>query len=96
MSEFQITPVPETVADTRRVCEMRFDCLVTMHEVAYKKYKGLLWQEKQSKTPQWFKANYNLTLEEIKYSDPYELGMRVKEAFNQLELAIIDRNKKDE
>lgn len=93
MREIKITQVNESVADTRRVCEMRFDCLVTMHEVAYKKYKGLLGQEKQSKEPQWFKLNYQLTLEELKYSEPYQLGMRLKEAFNKLESAIQDYEK---
>jgi len=87
-SEKIITPVSEIEADTRRVCEIRFDCLVTMHDVAYKKYKGLWGQEKQSKTPQWFRSNQVLTLEEIKYADPYELGMRMKQMFNQLEETI--------
>jgi hypothetical protein len=96
MSEFQITPVPETVADTRRVCEMRFECLVTMHEVTYKKYKGLLWQEKQSKTPQWFKANHALTLEEIKYADPYQLGMRIKEMYSRLAESIENYENKQQ
>jgi hypothetical protein len=87
-SEKRITPVSEMEADTRRVCEIRFDCLVTMHDVAYKKYKGLWGQEKQSKTPQWFRSNQVLTLEEIKYADPHELGMRMKQMFNQLEETI--------
>ena len=87
-SEKIITPVSEMEADTRRVCEIRFDCLVTMHDVAYKKYKGLWGQEKQSKTPQWFRSNQVLTLEGIKYADPYELGMRMKQMFNQLEETI--------
>jgi protein-tyrosine-phosphatase len=81
----KITPVPEIVADTRRVCEIRFDCIVTMHDVAFKE---LLGTEKQSKTPQWFKANHTLTLEEIKYADPYELGLRMKQMFHQLEETI--------
>ena len=81
----EITPVPEIVADTRQVCEIRFDCLVTMHDVGFKK---LLGTEKQSKTPQWFKANHTLTLEEIKYADPYELGLRMKQMFHQLEETI--------
>jgi hypothetical protein len=81
----EITPVPEIVADTRQVCEIRFDCLVTMHDVGFKK---LLGTEKQSKTPQWFKANHTFTLEEVKYADPYQLGMRMKQMFNQLEKTI--------
>jgi protein-tyrosine-phosphatase len=88
MNNIEINPVPEIVADTRRVCEIRFDCIVTMHDVAFKEYNGLWGQEKQSKTPQWFKANHTLTLEEVKYADPYELGMRMKQLFNQLEETI--------
>jgi hypothetical protein len=88
MNNIEINPVPEIVADTRRVCEIRFDCLVTMHDVAYKKYKGLWGQEKHSKKPQWFKSNQVLTLEEIKYSNPHELGMRLKEMYNQLEKTV--------
>jgi hypothetical protein len=88
IKEIEITPVPEMVADTRRLCEIRFDCMVTMHEVAYRTYKEMWGQEKQSKTPQWFKANHILTLEAIKYADPYDLGMRIKEMFHQLEQTI--------
>jgi hypothetical protein len=87
-SEKIITPISEIEADTRRVCEIRFDCLVTMHDVGFKKYKGMWGQEKRSKTPQWFKSNQVITLEEIKYSDPYQLGMRMKEMFNQLEKTV--------
>ena len=86
--EIEITPVPEVVADTRRVCEIRFDCMVTMHDVAYRTYKGMWGQDEQSKTPQWFKANHVLTLETVKHADPYELGMRIKEMFHQLEKTI--------
>ena len=50
-SKIEITPVPEMIADSRRVCEIRFDCMVTMHDVAYRRYEGMCGQEKQSKTP---------------------------------------------
>lgn len=90
MDNLEITRVHEPEADTRRVCEIRFDCLVTMHDVAFKKTKtgpfGLI--EKQSKTPQWFKANQTITLEEVKHADPYELGMRIKQMFHQMEDTI--------
>jgi hypothetical protein len=88
MNNLEITPVPEITADTTRVCEIRFDCLVTMHDVGYKKYKGLWGQEKWSKIPQWFKANQTITLEGVKYADPYELGMRIKQMFHQMEDTI--------
>jgi hypothetical protein len=51
-----IEPVPEMIADTRKLCEIRFDCLVTMHDVGFTRYEGMLGTEKQSKVPQWFKA----------------------------------------
>ena len=88
MDNIEITPVSEFEADTRRVCEIRFDCLVTMHDVGYRKYKGMWGMEKQSKTPQWFKANHVITLEGVKHADPYELGMRIKDMFHQLEDTI--------
>ena len=88
MNNTEITPVPEVVADTRRVCEIRFDCMVTMHDVAYRTYKEMWGQDTYSKTPQWFKANHILTLETVKHADPYELGMRIKEMFHQLEKTI--------
>lgn len=88
MDNIEITPVPEIVADTTRVCEIRFDCLVTMHDVGFKKYVDFWGQEKQSKTPQWFRANYKITLECVKNAHPYELGMRIKQMFYQMEDTI--------
>ncbi len=87
-NEFEIEAVPEVVADTRGVCEIRFDCMVTMHDVAYRKHKGMWGQETYSKTPQWFKVNHILTLDAVKHADPYDLGMRIKEMFYQLEKTI--------
>ena len=87
-NEIEIKPVSEMEADTRRLCEIRFDCLVTMHDVAFKKYKGVLGHQQQSKTPQWFRAMHNITLEAIKYADPYDLGIQIKAMFNELQKAI--------
>ena len=87
-NEIEITPVSEMEADTRRLCEIRFDCMVKMHDVAFRKYDGLFDEEKQSRIPQWFRANHTITLETVKYADPYELGMRIKEMFQQLEKTI--------
>jgi hypothetical protein len=86
--EIEITSIPEVLADTRRVCAIRFDCMVRMHDVAYKKYQGTFGTEKSSKTPQWFKAEHVITLETVKYADPYEIGMRIKEMFRELEKTI--------
>ena len=88
MNNIEITPVSEMEAYTARVCEIRFDCLVTMHDVGYKKYEGMWGMEEQSKTPQWFKANHKITLEGVKHADPYELGMRIKQMYHQLEDTI--------
>jgi len=83
-----IEPVLEIIADNRRLCEIRFDCLVTMHDVGYTKYKGMLGMEKQSKVPQWFKAQHTLTLESIKYMDEYHIGSQIKQMFRELEQTI--------
>ena len=88
MNNLEITPVSEMEADTTRVCEIRFDCLVTMHDVGYKKYEGMWGMEKQSSKPQWFRAKHVITLESVKHADPYELGMRIKDMFHQMENTI--------
>ena len=59
-----------------------------MHDVGYRKYEGMWGQEKQSKSPQWFRANHKITLEGVKHADPYELGMRIKQMFHELENTI--------
>jgi hypothetical protein len=83
-----IEPVPEIVADTRKLCEIRFDCLVTMYDVGFTRYKGMWGNEKQSKVPQWFKAQHTLTLESIKYMDEYQIGSQIKQMFRELEQTI--------
>ena len=87
-NEIEIKPVSEMEADTRQICEIRFDCLVKMHDVAFMKYEGMWGQEKQYTTPQWFRVNHVITLDVIKHSDPYTLGMRIKEMYHQLEKTI--------
>ena len=88
MNNIEIKPVPEMEADTRQICEIRFDCVVKMHDVAFKRYEGMWGEEIQSKTPQWFRAKHVLTLDAIKHSDPYTLGMRIKEMFHRMEDTI--------
>ncbi len=87
-NEIGIKPVSEMEADTRRLCEIRFDCMVTMHDAAFKKYKGMWGQENQSKKPQWFKSNTALTLEFIKDAEPQLIGEHIKQMFHQLEKTI--------
>lgn len=86
--ENKIEPVPEVIADTRRICEIRFDCLVTMHDLGFRRYVGFFGEEKKSKTPQWFKAQHQLTLESIKYMDEYQIGSAIKKMFYELEKTI--------
>ena len=83
-----IESIPEVVADTRKLCEIRFDCLVTMHDVGFTRYKGMWGQEKESRVPQWFKAQHQITLESIKYMDEYQLGSQIKQMFRELEQTI--------
>jgi hypothetical protein len=89
-NEIEITPVPEEVADIRQICEIRFDCMVKMHDVAVRKnlHDGMFREDKSSASPQWFRANHAITLDAVKYADPYDLGMRIKEMFHQLEKTI--------
>ena len=87
-NEIEIKPVSEMEADTRRLCEIRFDCMVTMHDVGFKKYKGVWGQENQSKKPQWFKSNTTLTLEFIRDAEPQLIGEHIKQMFHQLEQTI--------
>ena len=87
-NEIEIKPVSEMEADTRQICEIRFDCLVKMHDVAFMKYEGMWGQENQSKKPQWFKSNTTLTLEFIKDAEPQLIGEHIKQMFHQLEQTI--------
>lgn len=88
MDQNKIEPVPEIVADTTRMCEIRFDCMVTMHDVGYRKYEDVLGRIVESKTPQWFKASYKLSLEAIKYMDERSIGAAIKQMFYELENTI--------
>lgn len=89
-NEINIEPIPEHIANTERLCEIRFDCLVTMHDCGYPIIKNSTFipGEVRSKTPQWFRANQKITLEFVKYADPYALGMQIKEMFRRLEDTI--------
>lgn len=87
--EIETYPVTDIEADTRQICEIRFDCLLTMHDVAYIKSKETLFGQNRLLTnPQWFRTRSTITLEQIKYEDPYVLGLQLKEMYRQLEEAI--------
>lgn len=74
-----------------RMCEIRFDCLVTMFEMAQREVtvnSGFFVKEERQLKPQWFKSQYKITLDEIKNCDEYVIGVRLKEMLYQLEKHI--------
>lgn len=77
-----IQPVSEIEADKRRLCEIRFDCYVTMHD------SGVRETPSTSLPPQWFKSQSQITLEEVKYQSHELLGLRLKQMLFELEQAI--------
>jgi hypothetical protein len=88
MNKSNIQPVPETEADTRRLCEIRFDCHVTMHDVGTRETKGGFLQQSKSLPPQWFKSISTITLEDVKYANEVELGTRIKQMYYELQATI--------
>lgn len=87
MSKSDIKPVSEIEADQRRLCEIRFDCHVTMHDSGTRETKGFL-QSSKSLPPQWFRINSKITLESIKYGNEVELGTQLKQMYHELQAAI--------
>jgi hypothetical protein len=89
-NEISIERVPEHLANRGKLCEIRFDCLVTMHDYGFSTLKNSTFfkGDVKSNSPQWFRANHNITLECVKHADPYVLGMRIKEMFHRLEDTI--------
>jgi hypothetical protein len=86
-----ITPVPpDEAGSNEKRCEIRFDCLVKMYDVGHITPKGGFFDLNIPKpyAPQWFKSVSYLTLEKIKYEDPYVLGVQIKQQFEGLERAI--------
>jgi hypothetical protein len=59
-----------------------------IEDVGFTKYKGMWGNKKQSKVPQWFKAQHTITLESIKYMDEYQIGSQIKQMFLELEQTI--------
>ena len=89
-NEINIEPVFDHPDNRGRLCEIRFDCLVTMHDYGVSTLKNSTFFPGyvKSKSPQWFRANHNITLEHVKHADPYLLGMTIKEMFHRLEDTI--------
>jgi hypothetical protein len=88
MSKTNIQPVPEMEADKRRLCEIRFDCHVTMHDSGTRTTEGGFLQQSKSLPPQWFKSISTITLEEVKYANEVELGTRIKQMYYELQATI--------
>ena len=88
MSTSNIHPVSEIEADQRRLCEIRFDCQVTMHDSGAREVGGGFLQQSKSLPPQWFKSQSTITLEAIKHQSPELLGLRLKQMLFELEQTI--------
>jgi hypothetical protein len=90
--EITISPVPpDEAGNNQKRAEIRFDCLVKMYDVGYvtPKEGGFLeFTPSKPYAPQWFKSVSYLTLEKIKYEDPYVIGVQIKQQFEGLERAI--------
>lgn len=90
VNEIIIEHVPEAFAKVDRMAEIRFDAYVKMYDVGYKQLTraGVFAAEKRDKKPQWFRSHVELTLDSIKFADPYDIGMAIKRQFLELEAAI--------
>jgi hypothetical protein len=88
MNKSKIQPVSEIEADKRRLCEIRFDCYVTMHDSGTRSVEGGMLGVTKDLPPQWFKSQSVITLEEIKYRSHELLGLRLKQMLFELEQAI--------
>lgn len=87
-NELEVSPIPEYLANTKKITEIKFDCLVTMHDIGVRDINGGLLHETKRLSPQWFRAKTELTLEMIKYNDEYTIGCAIKELFYELERTI--------
>lgn len=88
MNKTNIQPVSEIEADKRRLCEIRFDCLVTMHDSGMRETGGGFLYESRNLPPQWFRLNSQITLESIKYASELELGAQLKQMYYELSKTI--------
>lgn len=89
MNKIEVQPIPEIEADTRTLCEIRFDCLVTMHDSGFRTTEGgILGIGSKNLPPQWFRSRLGITLEEIKYGNEIELGVKLKQMYRELEQTI--------
>ena len=84
MNNTDIQPVTDFEADKRRLCEIRFDCLVTMHDSGMRETEGGFLYESRNLPPQWFRMNSQITLETIKYATEEQLGAQLKQMYYEL------------
>jgi len=87
-NETNIQLIPDFEADKRRLCEIRFDCYVTMHDSGTRSVEGGMLGVTKDLPPQWFKSQSTMTLEEIKYQSHELIGLRLKQMLFELEQAI--------
>ena len=89
MNKIDIQPIPEMEADARTLCEIRFDCLVRMHDLGFKSTQGgLFGVGAKDLPPQWFRSRLEITLEDIKYQSAEALGMQIKQMYHKLQQTI--------
>lgn len=88
MNNIDIQPVTDFEADKRRLCEIRFDCHVTMHDSGMRETGGGFLYESRNLPPQWFRLNSQITLESIKYASELELGAQLKQMYHELQQTI--------
>lgn len=91
MKTFVDAVPPDEAGNNQQRAEIRFDCLVKMYDVGYvtpKRKDFLEFTPSKPYSPQWFRSVSNLTLEMIKYEDPYVIGLQIKQQFEELERAI--------
>jgi len=75
------------------MCDIKFDCVVTMYDLARKEIKqnllaNLFTVEKQPSIAQWFTCENVLTLEFIKHAPEEEIGKTMKFMLKNLEESI--------
>ena len=88
MTKTNIQPVSEMEADKRRLCEIRFDCYVTMHDSGTRSIEGGMLGVTKTLPPQWFRSLSTMTLEEIKHQSHELIGLRLKQMLYELEQTI--------
>lgn len=88
--ENKIQAVPDFEAGSNQsMCEIRFDCLVTMFERGSRTIKtGIFGFTEKQLPPQWFKSQSKITLEGIRFMDEYTLGKQLKDMLHQLDKHI--------